>query len=225
MKAENNQFDVRLKELNINHYSLPDQQLERIQAFIDEFGSDGKFELNRVNVNYLKADAYFNLHDHEEALRLFYELYEDESHFLRMLIAQRIAEQLVGLKREDEALVLIAKSLTDESDITDKLFFLFWAVTNIENTDAKLEQYSGSVDEISDFMGLVVPPEHAAFSAKITFLRSESLAANRRYHGLMTKIQGLPVQVKIEALEAYIKEEVITQYIGFATESLKNYTG
>ena len=40
------QFDTKLKELNINHYSIPDGQLERLQAFIDEFSGDKDFGKN-----------------------------------------------------------------------------------------------------------------------------------------------------------------------------------
>jgi len=50
----NTQFDSRFKELNINHYSTQEGQLERLQAFIEEFGENEDFEKHRNDLTYLK---------------------------------------------------------------------------------------------------------------------------------------------------------------------------
>ena len=224
MKHKNKAIDVKFQELNINHYSSLHTQLENIQVFIEEFGGDERFELLKRNIDYLKADALFNIKDYEEALLLFNQLYQDESDLLRPVIAQRIVEQLIMLNHEDEALTLIADSLKGETNLVYKLDMLFWAVTKIKDADAKLRQYSNLAKEISVFIGLVIPPEHTTFSASIRFLKLERNEASRRYNILMMKNRGLPRHEQIEALESYIEQEVVTEYKQLAKESLKHYT-
>ena len=115
------QFDTKLKELNINHYSIPDGQLERLQAFIDEFSGDKDFGKNQSTFIYLRADALANTGAHEEAIAVFNQLYQDETYIFPTLIAQRIAEQLLLIKRENEALTLIEEALRRETRPVDRL--------------------------------------------------------------------------------------------------------
>ena len=132
------QFDTKLKELNINHYSIPNGQLERLQVFIDEFSGDKDFGKNQSTFVYLRADALANIGANEEAITVFNQLYQDETYIFPTLIAQRIAEQLLLLKREDEALMLIEEALKRETRPVDRLYFLFSALFNLDDPDTKL---------------------------------------------------------------------------------------
>jgi tetratricopeptide (TPR) repeat protein len=214
------QFDTKLKELNINHYSIPNGQLERLQVFIDEFSGDKDFGKNQSTFVYLRADALANIGANEEAITVFNQLYQDETYIFPTLIAQRIAEQLLLLKREDEALMLIEEALKRETRPVDRLYFLFSALFNLDDPDTKLEQYSWQIQEISHFMGIVVPAEYETFSAKITFLRNENIKASRRYGEMMIMNRALPKQEKIEVLKTYIEKEVIKEYRKFAEQAI-----
>jgi tetratricopeptide (TPR) repeat protein len=214
------QFDTKLKELNINHYSMSDGQLERLQSFIDEFSGHEDFVKNQSMFVYLRADALANAGAHEEAIEVFNQLYKDETYIYPTLIAQRISEQLLLLNRENEALILLEGALKREIRPIDRLHLLFSAISNLDNPDSKLEQHSGQIHEISHFMGLVVPAKYNTFSAKITFLRNESNKANRRFNKMMIRNRHLPKQEQIEILKSYIEKEVIKEYRKFAEEAL-----
>ncbi|HMI05089.1 MAG TPA: SRPBCC domain-containing protein [Pedobacter sp.] len=191
------QIDIKIKELNINHYSVPEGQLERLQAFIDEFHTNERFENYRKDLIYLKADALASAQKHQEAIEVFYQLYQDETYIFPTLIAQRIAEQLLLLKRENEALTLIEDALKNEAKPVDRLFLLFCAISNLDDADAKLQQHTSQIEEISQFLGITIPAKHKTFSAKITFLRNESNKAGRRFTKLMMNNKDLPKHEQI----------------------------
>jgi len=51
---------------------------------------------------------------HKKAIETFNHLYQDQTYIFPTLIAQRIGEQLVLLKRKDEALTIINHALKNE---------------------------------------------------------------------------------------------------------------
>lgn len=176
----NTQIDIKFKEFIINHYSSSEDQLKRIQTFIDEFSADEKFEYYKKNITYLKADALANVKKHEEAIGLFRQLHQDETYIYPTMMAQRIAEQLLLLKREGEALALIEEALKNEAKPVDRLYLLYSVLSNLDDADTKLQQHTGQIEEISACVGIAIPAKHKTFSAKITFLRNENNKANRR---------------------------------------------
>jgi hypothetical protein len=216
------QFDTKLKELHINHYSIPDGQLKRLQAFIDEFSGDDDFRKNQSTFVYLRADALASTGAHEEAIEVFNQLYQDETYIFPTLIAQRIAEQLLLLKRENEAFMLVEDALNAKTRPIDRLYLLFFAISNLDDPDTKLKQRSVQIQEISHFMGIAVPAEYETFSAKITFLRNENIKASRRYGEMMIKNRALPKHEKIEVLKSYIEKEEIKEYQKFAEEAINS---
>jgi hypothetical protein len=216
----NTQLDIKLKELNISHYSVPEGQLERLQAFINEFHADERFEDFRKDLIYLRADALANVQRHEEAIENFKLLYHDQTYIYPTMMAQRIAEQLLMLKREGEAIALIEDALKCETKPADRLHLLYSAISNLANADAKLQQHASQIEEISQYLGIAIPTKYKTFTAKITFLKNESIKANRRFHKLMKNNFDLPKHEKIVALKRYIAIEAVKGYKILAEEAL-----
>jgi tetratricopeptide (TPR) repeat protein len=213
-------IDIKIKELNINHYSNYDGQLERLQSFIDEFSTDIGFERYHRDLIYLKADALANAQRHEEAIELFDKLYRDETYIFPTMMAQRIAEQLLLLKRENEALALINEALKNESKLIDRLYLLYSALSNLDDPDTKLQEYNDQIGEISEHLGIDIPEKHETFSAKITYLRNENNKASRRYHEILIKNRDLPKSGQIAALKHYTEKAVVKKYQLLAEEAI-----
>lgn len=216
----NTQIDIKIKELNINHYSNYDGQLERLQSFIDEFSTDIRFDYYQKDLIYLRADALANALRHEEAIEQFNQLYQDESYIFPTMMAQRIAEQLLLLKREDEALALIDEALKNETKLIDRLYLLYSALSNLDDPDTKLQQYSDQIEQISEHLGINIPAKHETFSAKITYLRNENNKASRKYHEIVMKNGNIPKSEQIAALKRYIEKVVVKKFQLLAEEEL-----
>ncbi|WP_285056710.1 hypothetical protein [Pedobacter ginsengisoli] len=137
------------------------------------------------------------------------------------MMAQRIAEQLLLLNREDEALSLINEALNNENKPVDRLYLLYSALSNLDDPDTQLQKHSSQVEEISQHLGIEVPAKKETFSAKITYLRNEYNKASRRYGEMMMKKFHLPKPEQIAALEHYIEKEVVKEYKTLAKEALQ----
>jgi hypothetical protein len=219
--SEGSSIDARFKELSINHYSVPETQLQNLKSFVSEFGRDERFGKYEREIDYMVADGLSNARDHMGALDLFRRLYEDHSFALRPVLTQRIAEQLVLLGREDEAMKTIDGALKSETNLSYRLDLFFWAVSNLNHADDKLEKYSSQAKDISLFLGIEIPSGlDDTFSEEIKFLKAESIKANRRFNRLMMRIHKMSTEDQVTELKTYIKQEVIIKYRMLAEESL-----
>lgn len=221
MVNEGKLIDARFKELSINHYSVPETQLQNLRSFVSEFASDERFGKYEREIDYLMADALSNAGDHTGALDLFRRLYEDHNYALRPVLTQRIAEQLLMLGREEEALELLESALENESNPAYRLNLLFWAVSNLNQANVKLEKYSAQAKDISLFLGIEIPSGLDTFSEGIQFLKAEGIKADRRFNTLMMRIRKMSTEDQVTELKTYIKQEVIIKYRVLAEESLR----
>jgi len=214
-------IDLKFRELNINHYSMPDPQFQNLKAFNDEFRLDEKYEEYKDEIAYLTADALANRKDHQGALKAFSDLYEFGNYQIKSLVAQRMAEQLKNLGREDEAFVIVENVMANESYAQHQLDILFWAVTNLSNPDVRLQQFRDKPGQIAERLGIDISGElPGVFSNEIVSIKKEWHSANRRFSEVMLNLKDLSDEEKTVALKHYIAHETVGEYIKMAESFL-----
>lgn len=203
-------IDIKLQKLNINHYGTEhkDKQLSNIEDFVKEFEHHKSFTNYKGQIDYLTADALFNLERFDEALDVFNSLYALEQGLQKTLLAQRVASVLLKLERKKEAILLVEKVLANESDFNSLLDILYWYVLNIDDNEAALFRFKDQVDLIRNGLGVTLPENLNLLDDVIMFLRKERHAASRRF--VITLSDPSTAERKV-----FLKQFIDTETVGY----------
>lgn len=197
----------------------PEQRIIELEEFVQEFKDHPSFGEYKMMINYLTGESLYKLGRYEEAMLIYGPIYQLKPTGLDALIAQRMAEILIKFDRKTEAIATIEEAIINQSPF-HKLGILSWYVLNIEDAEARLQEFSDQIDLVKKDAGITIPSNFNSLSETILFLKKERQAAGWRYTDLMVKGRENSHAEKIESLKQFISSETVGYFKKMAEETL-----
>ncbi|MES2458659.1 MAG: hypothetical protein V4594_24100 [Bacteroidota bacterium] len=214
MQANETLFMKSLKELNINHYTAGDRQLEYIDNFVRKFDGDERLSKYQIDIDQLRADALFNAGRNEEALVILTALHEASDHTFQSFRAQQRADVLIALGRDEEARVLIRNALAIEKQAYYQLDLVYWITRTLRDAEDQLKDYETCISEIRRQLGIPAAVDGISLSEAVRILKHERVTASRRFGEL--QLRGRNSAEKMQLLKAYLSSETVGYFRSMA---------